>query len=122
MFELPKRDAYLTEAETADLLGFSVAKLRDLRRGRRIGSAAIGRHILHSGKHIRDFLKACEQQTGQEAPPTEPTGSASEPAATHGTELGSIPEHARRAAQASAQQTFKPPTKGSRSGGRKIAA
>jgi len=66
MFLLPERDAYLSETETADLLGFSVAKLRDLRRRQRIGAAMIGRHVLHSGKHIRDFLRSCEQ-TGQRA-------------------------------------------------------
>jgi len=82
MFLLPERDAYLSETETADLLGFSVAKLRDLRRRQRIGAAMIGRHVLHSGKHIRDFLRSCQgtviqqnQQHRRQRVPTEHHGN-----------------------------------------------
>ena len=120
-FRLPATDEFLTEGETAAMLTFSVAKLRVYRRGRRIGCTAIGRHILHSGKHIRDFLASCNQNA-PDAHPTVSTGSASDQDQTYGSEPGSIPEAVRLGAQALAVATFSAPTKRSSYGGRKTAA
>jgi len=128
MFKLPANDEYFSEQETVDLLRsalgarFSLATLRGTRRGGKIGYAKMGRFILHSGKHIRTYIRSCETQTAQDSPPTNSTGSANDPDQSSGTEPGSIPESARRAAQASALKTFEPQGKRSRSGGRKIAA
>jgi hypothetical protein len=61
-YRLPASDEFLTEDETATLLGsalgvFSVDMLRAARADRRIGYVKIGRNYCHSGIHITEFLR-----------------------------------------------------------------
>lgn len=121
MFQLPSHDQFLSEDETAKLLSFSVAKLRGIRRANRIGYVAVGRAIYHSGKHISNFLRACET-TAQDSPPMDSIGSASGQGQINGSEPGLIESRVRQGAKASAQQKFKPRTKSSSNGGLPTAA
>lgn len=128
MFKLPAPDAYLSEQETADLLGFSIATLRIRRGNGEIRAIKMGRTTLHTGKHIGDYLASCETSTQQHLETDQvsrlinSTGSASDPVPPSGNAPGSIPERIRHAAQASAQQTFAPRTRRSQSGGLRTAA